>query len=160
MNCEVVNFDGGVLQRGFWLYVWEVKPPRRRAVYYVGRTGDSSSKFAQSPFVRMGQHLGFFRNSNMLWTHLKGRTVDPEKCKYRLVAHGPVLKEARSLKEHRKRRDVMAALEKALAEEMESVGYDVMNEVHCRKELDGRIFARVRKAFGAEFPKLVNGRRQ
>jgi len=61
---------GGILQRGFWLYVWEVTPADKAPLYYVGRTGDSSSTNAQSPFNRMGQHLGFAKNSNMLRRHL------------------------------------------------------------------------------------------
>ena len=59
-----VRFEGGILQRGFWLYVWEVTPADQAPLYYVGRTGDSSSTNAQSPFNRMGQHLGFAKNSN------------------------------------------------------------------------------------------------
>jgi hypothetical protein len=83
-----VRFDGGVLQRGFWLYVWEVMPPDETPLYYVGRTGDSSSINAQSPFNRMGQHLGFAKNSNMLRGHLGRHGVDPERCVFRLVALG------------------------------------------------------------------------
>jgi hypothetical protein len=39
-----VRFEGGVLQRGFWLYVWEVTPADQAPLYYVGRTGDSFDK--------------------------------------------------------------------------------------------------------------------
>ena len=60
-----LQFDGSVLRRGFWLYVWEVIPVGQAPVYYVERTGDSSSTNAQSPFNRMGQHLGFAKNSNI-----------------------------------------------------------------------------------------------
>jgi hypothetical protein len=38
-----LSFGGGLLERGFWLYVWEISPPQGPALYYVGRTGDSSS---------------------------------------------------------------------------------------------------------------------
>jgi hypothetical protein len=71
-----VRFAGGILQRGFWLYVWEVMTQEGKALYYVGRTGDSSSTNAQSPFNRMSQHLGFAKNSSMLRRHLRtqGRT--------------------------------------------------------------------------------------
>lgn len=58
-----IRFEGGILQRGFWLYVWKVTPADQAPLYYVGRTGDSSSTNAQSPFNRMGQHLGFARTA-------------------------------------------------------------------------------------------------
>jgi hypothetical protein len=49
-------FDGHLLNRGFWLYVWDIKGSISHHVY-VGRTGDSSSCHASSPFNRIGQHL-------------------------------------------------------------------------------------------------------
>lgn len=57
-----LDFDGRILQCGFWLYVWKITPRTGPAFHYVGRTGDSSSFNAQSPFNRMGQHLGFKKN--------------------------------------------------------------------------------------------------
>ena len=51
-----MTFDGHLLNRGFWLYVWEIKGSMSHHVY-VGRTGDSSSPHASSPFKRIGQHL-------------------------------------------------------------------------------------------------------
>jgi hypothetical protein len=149
-----VTFGGAFLQRGFWLYVWEVKPPRGRRLYYVGRTGDASSCNAQSPFTRMGQHLGFAENSSMLRRHLQDHRVEPRGCLFRLVAHGPIIEEAEDMDGHLERRDVVAAMEKALAEAMSTAGYSVMNTVNCRKPFDRRRFARVRRAFAAEFPKL------
>ena len=38
------NFSGRILERGFWLYVWKVTAPNK-TVFYVGRTGDSSSRW-------------------------------------------------------------------------------------------------------------------
>ncbi|MBI5284758.1 MAG: hypothetical protein HY874_06655 [Chloroflexi bacterium] len=149
-----LTFTGRILQRGFWLYVWEVTLAGSSTLHYVGRTGDSSSRFAQSPFTRMGQHLGFAENSSMLRRHLTARGVTPEACTYRLVAHGPVLEEAADLAGHRERRDVVSALEKALAEAMAAAGYTVMNTVKCRQRLDEELFAQVRAAFAAEFPAL------
>lgn len=147
-------FSGQLLQRGFWLYVWEIQPDDRTPIYYVGRTGDSSSTNAQSPFNRMGQHLGFNINSNVLRRRLETSGIAPEACAFRLIAHGPVLAEAQSIEEHRRSRDVVAALEKALAEAMTAAGYDVMNDVHCRMPLDGELFATVRAAFAHHFPRL------
>ncbi len=110
-----VRFDGEFLKRGFWLYVWEVATPDRGDFYYVGRTGDSSSCNAQSPFTRMGQHLGSTMSSNMLRTRLEELGVNREDCSYRLIAYGPVLSEApRRWATHCARRNRVAAIEDAL----------------------------------------------
>jgi hypothetical protein len=150
-------FEGGFLKRGFWLYIWEVAVPGGQSLFYVGRTGDSSSVNAQSPFNRMGQHLGFAPNSSMLRRHLCARGVEPEHCSFRLVAHGPIFEEAKDRDGHYERRDIVAALEKALAEAMCAAGYDVMNTVRCVKPLGSKMFADVRAAFAADFPALRDG---
>lgn len=159
MNADLqeVRFNGGILQRGFWLYVWEITRPEGGALYYVGRTGDSSSTNAQSPFNRMGQHLGFARNSNMLRRHLDEQGVEPERCDFRLVAVGPLEEEsqASSRDEHDGRRDRVAAMEKALAETLTAAGCRVMNRVVSRKALDGPRFEQVRAAFAHAFPDLT-----
>jgi hypothetical protein len=82
---EVV-FDGGLLERGFWLYIWEITTPEGAHLYYVGRTGDSSSIKAQSPFNRLGQHLGFRKQNNALRRRLAEKGIDPEGCSFRLVS--------------------------------------------------------------------------
>ena len=153
-------FDGALLTRGFWLYVWEIERPNGPNLYYVGRTGDSSSTNAQSPFNRMGQHLGFAQNSNMLRRHLGKFSAEPEQCSFRLVALGPLEAEskAESRREHDERRDVVAAMEKALAELMAKAGCVVMNDVVSRKPLDAMRFASVRTAFSRAFPILATGR--
>lgn len=148
---------GDLLARGFWLYVWEITPPRGTKLYYVGRTGDSSSSNAQSPFNRMGQHLGFNKKSNVLRRHLEGKGVAPEKCGFRLVAHGPILEEAHTQDEHREFRDITAAIENALADAMAKAGYTVINTVNCRMPLDEKRFVDVRTAFAARFPELASG---
>ena len=149
-----LHFDGGILQRGFWLYVWEISPPSAEPLYYVGRTGDSSSPFAQSPFNRMGQHLGFNKNSNVLRKRLKDLGIHPEECRFQLVSHGPILEEAGHPTEHLARRDQVAAMEKALAEALNSAGYAVINKVHCRHTLDRVAFEPVLSAFSGVFPRI------
>lgn len=152
-----LRFGGDILRRGFWLYVWEVTPLRGPPLYYVGRTGDSSSTNAQSPFNRMAQHLGFAVNSNMLRRHLALRDVEPEDCAFRLVALGPLEEEsiAEGRHEHDGRRDLVAAMERALAETMVAAGCLVMNTVPSRKTLDAARFADVRAAFASAFPVLA-----
>jgi hypothetical protein len=151
-----LRFKGQLLQRGFWLYVWEITRPEGATLHYVGRTGDSSSINAQSPFARMGQHLGFAKTSMMLRKHLDARGVDPKVCEFRLIAHGPVLPEAedKSMDLHRSRRDVVAAMERALCKELKEAGYDVLNTVASRKALDVEMYAMVREAFAKHFSKL------
>jgi hypothetical protein len=137
--------------------VWEITPLHGAALYYIGRTGDSSSTNAQSPFNRMGQHLGFAENSNMLRRHLRKHQIEPESCSFRLVALGPLEEESitPTRSEHDTRRDIVAAMEKALAEAMMLAGYQVMNEVASRKPLDAFRFAEVQALFAATFPALV-----
>ncbi len=77
-KTHVLSISGEVLQRGFWLYIWEIQTPKSNRLYYVGRTGDSSSINAQSPFNRMGQHLGFHKNSNVLRRHLEKKILTPK----------------------------------------------------------------------------------
>src|SRR5215207_4311164 len=101
-----LTFSGELLRRGFWLYVWEIKTSENVYLYYAGRTGDSSSIKAQSPFNRMGQHLGFNDKSNVLRRRPRGRGIDPEDCEYRLVAHGPIWGETADRDEHRILRDI------------------------------------------------------
>ena len=143
-----LNFDGGLLQRGFWLYVWEIKTPVSAKFYYVGRTGDTSSTNAQSPFNRMGQHLGFSKANNMLRQHLQGKDIAAEKCDFRFMAYGPIMKETSTKDEHRKLRDVTAALEKALADALKDSGYEVLNTVKCRKKPNQNLWEQVYNAFG------------
>ena len=153
-GTQTLTFSGDVLRRGFWLYAWEITTPGAEKVCYVGRTGDSSSQNAQSPFNRMGQHLGFNAKNNVLRRRLGAWGVVPEDCRFQLVAHGPLLGEAETPEGHAERRDIMAALEKALADELKAAGYDVMNTVSCSKPLDPELFAEVRAAFAGHFPAL------
>jgi hypothetical protein len=151
---HIIEFDGGLLQRGFWLYVWEIRPPnRRKPLYYVGRTGDNPSLNAQSPFNRMGQHLGA-GVARQLSNHLEHHSVKREECSFRLVAYGPILEEVKTKKLFRERRDVIAALEKALADAMLASGYKVMNKVYNRQSVNSKLFADVRAEFAKPFPKL------
>ena len=154
-----LNISGELLQRGFWLYVWEIQTPNKSLLYYVGRTGDSSSLNAQSPFNRMGQHLGFKNASNVLRRHLESKKIVPEACQFRLISHGPILKESKNKDEYRKRRDIIAAMEKALADEMTAVGYNVINTVNCRRKLDAKKFASVLASFALQFKKLNGGKK-
>ena len=158
-GLQTLSFDGAILQRGFWLYVWEITPAGAAALYYVGRTGDSSSTNAQSPFNRMGQHLGFNVASNTLRRQLLAQGVIPEACQFKLVAVGPLDAESTedSRTQHDERRDKVAAMEKALAGLMLESGYNVINRVHSKKALKLQEFDVVRLAFAGVFSKIRGG---
>lgn len=78
MFIHEIGFRGALLERGFWLYVWRVRQDSREALY-VGRTGDSSSRFAASPFSRLSQHLDLRpkASANMLLRNLQTRGAYP-----------------------------------------------------------------------------------
>jgi len=163
-----LSFDGHLLIRGFWLYVWEVTVKKSgKRLYYVGRTGDSSSIYASSPLSRMGQHLDLrtSASANMLVRNLKrkGGVTDPTSCEFHLVAIGPIMPEvskpsgkpSTSKKAlHLARRDIVAALERELEQAMRNAGYSVLNEVKSLKPTDPALWDTVREQFTGLFPKL------
>ena len=151
-------FNGALLSRGYWLYVWEVVGPEDAKIYYVGRTGDSSSTNAQSPFNRMGQHLGRNNRANVLHRCLIREKFDPARCSFRLVTSGPVFDEPSELNDHLRCRDVVAGLEMALAAAMREAGYRVVNNVYSKKPVDAALFAEIHKSFGTHFPALLAGK--
>jgi len=154
MTSYKLAFDGGLLRRGFWLYVWEITRPDASPVHYVGRTGDTSSQNPQSPFNRMSQHLGSNPNSAALRKRLTAWNINAEECSFRLVAYGPMLKGDEASEPYPTLMGIMAALEKALADAMCAAGYTVINTVSCRKPEQAERFAAVRVAFAADFPAL------
>jgi hypothetical protein len=152
-----------MLQRGFWLYVWRVAT-RAGELLYVGRTGDNSSPHATAPYTRMGQHLGYAANQNALRRHLESRQIDLHACTFQLVSHGPLYEEvlhgegvtrAALMAAHMPLRDIVGAMEKALADDLRRAGYDVLNTVNCRWPLDPTLWVPVRAAFAEAFPKLT-----
>src|SRR3990172_10610261 len=108
-----MRFDGSILRRGFWLYVWRVADPNE-VWLYVGRTGDSSSANAASPFQRIGQHLNFRPDAkgNSLSKQLGALGIDPALCSFEMLLIGPIFPEQETMDQHRPIRDRVAALEK------------------------------------------------
>ena len=100
--------------------------------------------------------LGFAKNSNMLRKYLTMHDVVPEHCEFRLVAVGPVEEEVAGAtrEEHVARRDIVAAMEKELAEGIKRAGYQVMNEVKSKMILNAVKFEAIYAAFAAAFPEL------
>jgi len=159
-TIEVV-FPGSLLATGFWLYVWRVRTREHGDLLYVGRTGDSSSAKAAPPYRRMGQHLGFVKASNALRTHLAGCGVVPESCtSFQFIAHGPIFAQQSKMSAHKPFRNRIAALEKKLADSLRASGYEVLNTVNCRMELDAELWRIVREAFAPYFPELAMAKNQ
>lgn len=151
-----LSFDGAMLSRGFWLYVWEITLENGSTVHYVGKTGDKASGARQSPLNRAFNHLGFNVNNNALRRHLETARIDPEKCQFRFQAYGPVFDDT-TQKAHGELCDIMSGLEKALAGAMSTAGYAVLNHVSSRMSVNKEQFAKVREAFSVSFPRLANG---
>lgn len=144
MKLHQLSFGGAVLERGFWLYVWRVTSGKHKFLY-VGRTGDSSSRFAASPFARIGQHLDLKpqASANMLLRHIRTRGLDPQRCSFKLFAVGPVFPEQETLSAHRKYRDIIAPMEAALAQHLRAKRHDVCGNHSSKHPLDNKLFAQI-----------------
>lgn len=129
-----MEFNGEVLERGVWLYVWEITEGRSIHLY-VGRTGDSSSPNASSPFNRIGQHLDFRENAKgaSLANRLKEAGVNPRKSNFRMLAIGPFFPEQEEFEAHKPFRDQMATFEYELARYLrylKKLGHSVLGVHH------------------------------
>ncbi len=126
-SARTISFEGELLRRGFWLYAWRITAGER-SVYYVGRTGDSSSNNAASPFNRIGTHLDARPNAkaNSLTRRLVDTGLQPEDCVFRMAAVGPLFPEQESFDAHRPVRDIMATLEHKVACELRRRGHEVL----------------------------------
>lgn len=167
-----LDLPGGMTERGFWLYVWEVKTEAGE-VLYVGRTGDNSSPYASSVYRRMGQHLGDADNTNALLRHLEERFKKREIHSYerfRMFSYGPIFPEVdrnpefayrvaphwqSALDLHIPYRDRTAALERKLAQELRAADYDVLNVVNSNAPLIEADWPPVREAFVKHFSRLA-----
>jgi hypothetical protein len=135
--------------------VWDVTAADGRTVLYVGRTGDSSSPNAQSPFNRLSQHLGKNKHANALRRQLLNVGIEPNDClNFEMAAYGPIHPEGASMADHTPLRNIVAAMEKALCDALLAAGYTVLNSVNCRQKLDDESWRRVLTAFTERFPKL------
>ena len=139
MKPKTMRFDGALLSRGFWLYVWTIIC-NDRVVLYVGRTGDSSSPNASSPFRRIGQHLDARPNAkgNALATQLGKVGIDPINCAFEMMAFGPIFPEQDNMDDHKVFRDRAAGLERALADHLLAQGHEVVGTHPRRRPLDAK----------------------
>ncbi len=155
MDAYTIRFEGRVLSRGFWLYVVAIESPAGPRLY-VGRTGDSSSPNASSPFARIGQHLDARAHAkgNALGRNLREAGLDPTQCSFNMIAVGPVFAEVKDFEAHKPIRDQVAALEHALASHLRSNGHVVLGNHSSRVPVDGVALADVIKCVEA---RLGNG---
>jgi hypothetical protein len=150
LSTQSLSFNGALLKRGFWLYLWQVRA-KRRTVYYVGRTGDSSSRYAGSPFGRVGMHfdLRHTARANSLIRRLRVENLDPESCDFRLVALGPIYPEQMTFELHVPIRNAIATLEHELASVLRERGFEVLGKHYPSAPLDKRLFRRVLRQLDA-----------
>jgi hypothetical protein len=148
-----MKFDGKLLERGFWLYVWKVSAPTKMFLY-VGRTGDSSSRYANSPFNRIGQHLDIrdTAKGNAMARQLKSKGINPQDCSFEMIAIGPIFPEQKTMENHKPYRDKVAALEKAASIYLKTRGYDVLGVHHASQQPDAIVFTKVIGLLDNEFP--------
>lgn len=140
-----MTFEGKVLERGFWLYIWEIVSGNNR-YFYIGRTGDSSSAHAASPFSRIGQHLDFRENAkgNSLAKRLNEVGINPRTCNFRMLALGPLFPEQVTFNEHKPFRDQMATYEYELAIFLKIEGHNVLGSHHIGTAVDNEILSDVK----------------
>lgn len=76
----------------------------------------------------MSQHVDPKPNakSNALTRNLRVRGIDPESCRFRFIAIGPILDEADSMESHIPRRNEIAGLERRVADRFVERGYQVL----------------------------------
>ncbi|MFC1739067.1 hypothetical protein ACFL1G_08475 [Planctomycetota bacterium] len=148
-----MSFEGQVLERGFWLYVWKISTSKTDYLY-VGRTGDSSSPNAASPFKRIGQHLDFGKNAkgNSMAKNLCKNNINPLDCTFEMFAIGPLFPEQNSKENHYPIRDEMAALEFALSNELKKRNYTVLGTHIPKKSLHKQLFQQVLSKIDDDFP--------
>jgi hypothetical protein len=127
----------------------------------VGRTGDSSSPNAQSPFARLSQHLGSNKKGNALRRNLERVGVVTGSCRsFELTCYGPILPECADMVAHGPSRDIMAGLEKGLRDALHTAGYRLLNEVKSRHPIDESKMGKVIEAFSGRFSRLLSVRSQ
>lgn len=147
-----MSFDGQLLKRGFWLYVWEIEGPLSTYLY-VGRTGDSSSPHASSPFNRIGQHLDprSSAKGNALGKQLQKAGVNCLDCRFEMVAIGPIFPEQATFDAHVPARNRMAAIERSIADELRQRGHVVLGTHPRAEKPDECILDQIRKILNARF---------
>jgi hypothetical protein len=154
MNAYEITFDGSVLRRGFWIYVWAIRTPKGETLIYVGRTGDTSSPNAQSPFRRVGQHVdpNPKSRSNALARHLRQLAISPEDCQFKFTTFGPIYSECADMTGHLPLRDSIAALERRTADWFRAKdGFQVLGSHPSLRAFDESMWREIEAELSARF---------
>lgn len=153
MNVYEVQFSGSILRRGFWIYVWVIETSDSSRLVYVGRTGDTSSPNAQSPFRRIGQHVdpNPKSKSNALARNLLKRGIDLERCEYLYTALGPIYDECSDMSSHVPFRDKVAALERRTADWFKAEQFEVLGSHPRQGDVDDRAWKSIEEALKDRF---------
>ena len=69
--------------------------------------------------------------------------MNPERCKYRLVAIGPLFGEQKTAEKHRFYRDIVAPLESQLAYHLRNKGYEILGKHPKLRPYDEGLFSEV-----------------
>jgi len=151
-----VKLPPELLERGFWIYVWQIGLPNGGTVHYVGMTGDTGSYKAQSPFKRVTDHLGFNERGNPLRRYLTAKGAEPEKCRsLDFFAYGPIGIVPEEKERYRKERGKVAALERSLCLLLRSKDLEVLHDdPPCNFEYDERVWQMMTAAFSEHFQAL------
>lgn len=146
MKSYEMHFTGRILERGFWLYVWRISSANK-TFWYVGRTGDSSSKYAASPFSRLSRHLDLRSSAkaNTLARNLRAEDIAPETCEYKLLTLGPLFPEQNDFAAHKPYRDIVGKLEAELAYHLTERGLLLLGNHPKRGDFDKPLFATILK---------------
>jgi hypothetical protein len=155
LPVHVMSFEGQLLARGFWVYVWRVSHPKG-VCFYVGQTGDAGYAKAQSPFNRVGSHLDLRETAkaNTLAKQLNARGVDPLSCAFELVAVGPIHPEQSCKDDHTPCWNDVVAAERQLAELLQQRGYDVIGKNYYKATGNPVIVEQLLDIFRERFPEV------
>ena len=128
------EFSGKITERGFWIYVYKITYSNHN-YYYVGRTGDSSSVNASSPFKRMLSHFGNNKKGNALTRNLNEAGIPIEDSNFKLYSFGPIYPEQNNWESHKAYRDLTASVEFLVAEGLKEKDYKVIGTHGMRKPI-------------------------
>lgn len=126
MKTYELKINGNIMKRGFWIYSYKIFDKNNNIFFYIGRTGDSSSLNASSPFNRMLNHFGNNRHSNSLKRNLVKHNIDINECSFVLNCFGPFFEEANNKEEHYLKRDYTSSIEIQVANLLNNNGYKVI----------------------------------
>ena len=83
---------------------------------------------------------------------MAARDIDPRECSFELFAIGPLFEEQGNMESHKPIRNIVAALEKALADWLRDRGYKILGTHQGAHPVDPGLFCRVAEIIDRHFP--------